>query len=118
MQAVYETEYFAIVDNSGRSLSRLIILAIRRPFIYMAKFVMPDGVSHKASHEKSNAFGSMISESRKLVSSNVGTGGTSTPVPCPFGGAMLVTSVSDGGAGSLEFKDAIRETGSVHLSRQ
>ena len=84
----------------------------------MAKFVIPDGVSHSASHEKSNAFGSRISDSKKLESSNVGTGGTSTAVPCPFGGAMLVISVSDGGAGSRKFSDAIRDTGSAHLSKQ
>jgi hypothetical protein len=98
-----------------------ICFSLRGPFVlspHIAKFVIPEGVSQSASHEKSNAFGSIISESKKL-SSKDGTGGTSTLLPCPLiGGAILIVSVSEGGAGSLEFSDAILETGSAQRSKQ
>lgn len=81
----------------------------------MEKFVIPDGVSQSASHEKSKAFGSRISDSKKFVSSRLGIGCSSVPFPFT---TTLVSSVSDGGGGSLAFNDAIRDTGSAQRSKQ
>ena len=80
------------------------------------KLVMPDGVSHKASQEKSKAFGSRISESRKEASSKLGMGCISVPL-LPFA-TTLASSVSGGGGNSRALSDAIFDTGSAHLSKQ
>lgn len=84
----------------------------RRP--YSEKLVIPDGVSHNASQEKSKAFGSNMSDNKKLASSKLGITGTSLPFPLA---TMLVGSVSDGCGTSRAFKDAIFDTGSAHLSK-
>ena len=82
---------------------------------YNEKLVIPDGVSHSASQEKSNAFGSSISDNKNVASSKLGITGTSIPLPL---GATLVSSVSDGCGASRAFSDAIFDTGSAHRSKQ
>lgn len=41
---------------------------------HIEKFVIPDGVSQSASHEKSKALGSSMSDRRNAVSSRLGIG--------------------------------------------